>query len=259
MQYLLIFVAVLLVVGCMTVFMFTAIRQLALRIREQVNSRYIQELSLFDSLCEEKMERLRQLKEEEALANSNIFRKPEERREESPAAQAVSVASGGELPVSKTSNPHFLEDYRYVRDAFQLNVKELVDWMSALPADPMWQLGEAAGRLLESLTAQAAFEALSLDEEEQLALLEDTLDEEGRQLLLRYRQEQEMEGQGSFSILAFRQYVVNLKRLYSGDVTVYAGDEAICQELSGVTVVRDPSICEGVRVLRGNRLYDYSI
>lgn len=77
MQYLMIFLAVLAVVAFLFLFIFTAIRQIAIRIREQVRGRYIEELSMFDRIYKEKMDRLKVIREEQELLDSNIMKKAE--------------------------------------------------------------------------------------------------------------------------------------------------------------------------------------
>ena len=50
MQYILIFLAVLAVILCMNVFIFLAVRQAADKVKEQVEGRFMDELSSFDEL-----------------------------------------------------------------------------------------------------------------------------------------------------------------------------------------------------------------
>lgn len=47
--------------------------------------------------------------------------------------------------------------------------------------------------------------------------------------------------------------------LYSDKTTVYTGNPESAGKDGRVETVYDEGICEGVRVVRGNRMFDYSI
>ena len=66
------------------------------------------------------------------------------------------------------------------------------------------------------------------------------------------------EKQNQFCAIGFWEYLGTTKALYSGDVAVYTPDpDALAGE--PVTLIQDETICEGVRVRRGRRMYDCSI
>ena len=266
MQYLLIFAAVLLVVVGMNLFLFTAVRQMALRVKEQINSRIIRELSVFDTLYEEKEGRLRALEEEEALFRSNIFKKSAsqasavQEEAESPEGAGLSQtavpARGGDIPVSRTANSDFRQEYRYVKRAFAQNGEELVRQVAALPPGPESAFGRRARQVLEELDGAAVCSLSTLDGEQQAELLRETLGEEAREFLEEYIRREAAEE--AFSVLDFWSYAETMGQLYGDSLTVYTGgDEAF--HIPGAQVAADPSICEGIRIVRGNKMYDYSL
>ena len=264
MQYLMIFLAVLAVVAVLFLFIFTAIRQTALRIREQVRGRYLDELSMFDRIYKEKMDRLKEIREEQELLNSNIMKKggnaakAKESDGETGKAVYASVSSGGDIPVSRLSSPDFFEEYRYVKNAFQQDRDEIVRGVSGDEPDIMWQLGEIAEKILKLLPEETAFSMSTLEPEEQLGILDEFFDESSKELLNWY-QEHEKKEEVPFEILTFWSYVKNLADLYNGEITVYTGDHDYKAALPGVKTVYDDTICEGIRVRRGSRIYDYSL
>ena len=139
MQYILIFLAVLAVILCMNVFIFLAVRQAADKVKEQVEGRFMDELSSFDELYEQKAARLQKLKEEQELLNSNIFQKKTDHEKKSEAKAEALVRTAGnkgfDIPVSRTANPEFFKEYRYVRDRFRVKARDLVEAVLKLPAD----------------------------------------------------------------------------------------------------------------------------
>ncbi len=95
MQYILIFLAVLAVILCMNVFIFLAVRQAADKVKEQVEGRFMDELSSFDELYEQKAARLQKLKEEQELLNSNIFQKKTDHEKKTEAKAEAPVRTAG--------------------------------------------------------------------------------------------------------------------------------------------------------------------
>lgn len=266
MQYLMIFLAVLAVVAFLFLFIFTAIRQIAIRIREQVRGRYIEELSMFDRIYKEKMDRLKVIREEQELLDSNIMKKggnaskERESRDEKKTGAAGNTApvTGGDFPVSRLSSPDFFEEYRYVKNAFVQNRDELVSEVAADEADILWELGVIAEKILKVIPDETAFSMSTLEPEEQLELLTECLDERSRELLNWY-QEHEKEETAPFEILSFWSYVRNLADLYDSEITVYTSDRNYRASKPGVRTVYDGTICEGIRIRRGSRIYDYSL
>lgn len=256
MQYLLIFLTVLVVLVCMNGFIFLTLRQLTRHIREQLEGRLIRELSVFDRLYEEKAEQLERLKAEKALSDSNIFPQAPEPKREEPMVCTAGIPSG-EIPVSRTSNPDFYQEYRYVKHAFDLDYEQMIRQVMAAGKDPDWHLGEQADAILLAVPEEAAFELSTLDGAEQLELLYQVLEPEVNGLIDQYLQEEEVMPP-DFGILEFLSYLKNVSRLYRDEVTVYTGKRMPDASRPGIRVVYDPSICEGIRIVRGNRLYDYS-
>ena len=266
MQYLLIFLAVLVVVAFLILFIFVAIHQTALKIREQVRGRYLEELSMFDQLYEEKMDRLKAIREEQELLNSNIMKKEgsssetQEYTKEPAADGGVQTASapGGDIPVSRLSSPDFFEEYRYVKNAFVQNWDSLIRAAAADEPDVMWQIGKIAEKILQILPKETVFSMSTLEPDEQMEILNECLDERSKELLNWY-QENEKEEQAPFEILSFWSYVKEMADLYNSEITVYTSDRNYQAPEPGVRTVYDDTICEGIRIRRGSRVYDYSL
>ena len=263
MQYILIFLSVLAGILCMNVFIFLAVRQAADKVKEQVEGRFMDELSSFDELYEQKAARLQKLKEEQELLNSNIFQKKTDHEKKSEAKAEAPVRTAGnkgfDIPVSRTANPEFFKEYRYVRDRFRVNARDLVEAVLKLPADEEMKRGNLAAKALEVLSQETVFSMSTLEGEEQLQLIGEALPEECHCLLKMYLEELETEEkQDQFCAIGFWEYLGTTKALYSSDVAVYTPDPDV---LAGepVTLIQDETICEGVRVRRGSRMYDFSI
>lgn len=266
MQYLLIFAAVLIVVLCMNVFIFTALRQTASRMKDQLDSRYIRELSAYDRLYDQKAKKLEEMREQEALMNSNIFKKQEDVPKNGEIR--TSVRSGGDIPVSRTADMDFVKEYRYVKQAFAMDPETEVKKVMEKPQAPyeaeLARMAESATRILKGISAENAVDMATLSSEDQLRLLNEVFSSPDHNseitLLIKYlRETADENGDINFNILDFYSYIQSLCRLYCDGVVVYTG-EPDAEQIKGVDrTIYDESICEGFRIVRGNRMYDYSL
>lgn len=259
MQYLLIFLAVVLVVVCMCGFLFLAIRQTVRRFREQLEDRFIRELSVFDSLYEEKARRLERLGEEEALLRSNIFPAGPPLKEGQVTEQATTV-SGVEIPVSHTEDPEFYEKYRYVKNTFRFDYQTILNRAAAdgRHLEPTQELGRRARAALEMISADTAIKMATLDGADQVGLLKELLSPKTWELASDYLKEKQAD-EDRFDILEFMAYLQTVGRLYPEQILVYAGEHTELTSRPEFQIIRDPSICEGVRIVCGNQMYDYSL
>ncbi|MFR5600871.1 MAG: hypothetical protein ACLTKI_00240 [Lachnospiraceae bacterium] len=257
MQYLFIFLAVLAVILVMIGFLFLVLKQMAGRISQQVRDRYMEELSVFDDLYEEKAERLMRMREEEQrqgkvlLEGKNIDRK-EDHPEQTGAPRAG--LSFVELPPSRTARRDFSSEYRYIRKRFAVDRKEMIRAVKDMEPQDQWKKGTVASGLLEKLSLDTAYHLSSLESEEQMQLLSEFLTKEEMELAEEYLWEN-----GVFDACGFYEAVRMIQSLYEDKTTVYTGDETYEAGIPGVEVVYDEAICEGIRIVRGNHLFDYSI
>ena len=118
----------------------------------------------------------------------------------------------------------------------------------------MAETGKAAGRILTALPLETAYSLSTLDPEEQEQILRQCLDEEELKIL-----EQYLDENGTMDACGFREYASVFSDLYSDKTTVYTGNPESAGKDGRVETVYDEGICEGVRVVRGNRMFDYSI
>lgn len=253
MQYIYLFLTVLLVLLVMNGFLFLVLKQIVPRVGEQVNRRFLEELSIFDDLYEEKMKKLEALREQDSLYGNNIFEKKEKKE------NSVSVSTAGvsavEVPVSKTTNKNFYQEYQYVKNKFRFDKDAVVNRIAAMEPSEEAKKARTAERILKKIPEKTFWEISTLDSDQQKELFSEVLEGEENSLLTAY----DLEAAGRFSALAFRDYLFVIRRLYVDRITVYTSDRSYKPSDPKVKVVYDKTICEGIRVVRGNRQYDYSL
>lgn len=255
MRYVMIFLAVLVVLLLMIAFMFLVIRQVSDRVTGQVNGRYMRELSVFDRLYEEKKKKLEELEEKERLYGVNLMKK------DAPAKNPAKVQTVAETPAAGLELPRHRQDRQISAKHTEMSGTNL-RWTEAqeirgilsLDPGPMAETGKAAGRILTDLPLETAYSLSTLDPEEQEQILRQCLDEEELKIL-----EQYLDENGTMDACGFREYASVFSDLYSDKTTVYTGNPESAGKDGRVETVYDEGICEGVRVVRGNRMFDYSI
>ncbi len=105
---------------------------------------------------------------------------------------------------------------------------------------------------------EVRYELLTLSEEEQEQVLNESLSDAERSILDDYL---ETCGDSSFDALSFFDYVESEARLRDGTIQVYTGDRENPLTIRDARVrwTRDPAICEGCRIRYRDCLYDYSL
>ena len=106
--------------------------------------------------------------------------------------------------------------------------------------------GAAAGALRQSLAYDTVFRMAMLPPEEQLQLLDTSLSDSDWLLLRDFWEEQ---GAEEFSVTRFCDWLEEISALEGGEIQIRGSGGADGRGL----------ICEGVQILAGGRLYDYSI
>lgn len=167
---------------------------------------------------------------------------------------AETPAASLELPPASTGQTDFGEAYRNVRNEFAVDRSAEIRGILSLDPGPMAETGKAAGRILTDLPLETAYSLSTLDPEEQEQILRQCLDEEELKIL-----EQYLDENGTMDACGFREYASVFSDLYSDKTTVYTGNPESAGKDGRVETVYDEGICEGVRVVRGNRMFDYSI
>ncbi|MCD8324572.1 MAG: hypothetical protein LUC32_06450 [Clostridiales bacterium] len=273
MQYLLLFVAILVVIVLVNLLMFVLIRALGRQVSDQAGACLLSGLEFSDEVYEEKSEKLESLREEESrirgrttagslggqLDAAIISRQTE------PAVQAAGTEDRKEETVRPMGNPvnagyinrELVAQYRYIKEHFDIDAKKAVEHVLAdRQGESYADYGEECRRMYDLLDDETVFRLLILPFEEQIRELCGIFDRTQQEIAAAL-----FERDDRMDVVLLRDTLANEARLYRDDITVLAADAAALDGLSdadGITVTEDDTLCEGVKIFRGSKMYDYS-
>ena len=242
------FAAVLILMTMMIVFVMIVLRSLAVSAGIRIRADMVKLLESYDRIIETKSKEVQRLQKELETAAS----KPE-----TAAPITVSHTSEDGKPVAAMTIPEAAEyrhtafggSYGVIRDHFFLTEQDqqaLVDQVAQ--EENGTPRGAAAAALRQSLSYDTVFRMALLSPEEQLRLLDTSLSDEDWTLLRDFCEEQR---DMPFSITRFCDWLEERSVLESDEIRIRGAEETPSDGR--------PRICEGVQIMVGSKLYDYSI
>lgn len=242
------FAAVIILMTLMIVFVMIVLHGLAVSAGIRIRADMVKLLESYDRIIETKSREIQRLQKELETAAT----KPD-----TAAAVPVIHTSEDGKGTSSMSIPEAAEyrhatfggSYGTIRDHFFLSEQDqqtLVDQVAQ--EENGTPRGAAAAALRQSLSYDTVFRMALLSPEEQLRLLDTSLSDEDWTLLRDFCEEERDE---PFSITRFCDWLEERSVLESDEIRVRGSDETPSDER--------PRICEGVQIMVGSKLYDYSI
>jgi hypothetical protein len=259
----LIFIAVVLVLALLMVFLLISIRLLTAEAKEQLNRYFLKNLETYDRLAENKNARIDELNEELRDLESKVAAS-EKRLEAMASAGGGSTKrwrSPGERRATDTMNatyrdPAFFDDYAYIRKNMRLDYGRIIkDLMAKLDFSEESQLALYRG-ILEKLPQEKLYDIVTLGDADLAVFLKQILNEEEWKCLHAY-----VEETGSFDLLAFHSYLSNYVKDHENELYIRTGNPDEWKQYEGkhVHVLYDAGIHEGIRISFKDTVYDYSL
>lgn len=255
-----IYIAAAVAVGLLIGFVTLSILWLRRNVSENIRSKTVGLLSVYDELLEQKSRELAAVEAEiektgDAQAEKDAAPSLVQSETAESAAQPLQASELLNM-AERTGGAAYRDDavgglYRKIRRNFSFQVEELLSSFSAAPVS-----GGPAGRLLSQLEFDTVFRLSTLPESDQQAVLRECLPQEGIALLDAY-----LGSHPVFSALAFYDHLKSLAAAEPKPACLRVPADMTADEVDcgGVRVVPDSEICEGFQLEDGNFLYDYCI
>lgn len=255
-----IYIAAAVAVGLLIGFVTLSILWLRRNVSENIRSKTVGLLSVYDELLEQKSRELAAVEAEiektgDAQAEKDAAPSLVQSETAESAAQPLQASEMLNM-AERTGGAAYRDDavgglYRKIRRNFSFQVEELLSSFSAAPVS-----GGPAGRLLSQLEFDTVFRLSTLPESDQQAVLRECLPQEGIALLDAY-----LGSHPVFSALAFYDHLKSLAAAEPKPACLRVPADMTADEVDcgGVRVVPDSEICEGFQLEDGNFLYDYCI
>lgn len=255
------FVAVLIVLVVLIYFMLVMIRSVVNEVTHKVDSYFQENLQEYDTNYKEKIARMNQMHKdvEELSAEMRSMQNELLAYKTSPFYAPRPLARDVFIPTARYIDNDFFKEYKTAKDKLQsINKQEVIDnIIERFPYVGNVEKYNTVSGILEKLNFEAIYDLCNAQSKEQYQVLCETLEPEELVILNEFMEE----APGDFNILDFIDYMKkvmrdNDPRLF---VSVAENEEDLTDEKRGIICSTDPNICEGLKVIYQNKIYDYSI
>jgi len=258
-----IYVAVLLVMAVLNLFLAFIIWQMAAVTRRQVQKNMTRELENSAAALDLKMEELKQLEEQKKKVQGEI---------DSLEGVVLSLKTSPFYAPRPIARELFIPTARYIDNEFFDNHKLVNDMMKDVDWKQIVQnirsryiyAGnrenyETACRILEDLDMDTVYSLCTRDPQEQETILEEAFTGRAKEMLEEFRS-----GLGedeAFDVLKFRTYAREIRTKEDPRVYIRTGDRnpAKLDENPDIVYQYDSNISEGLKIIYQNRSFDFSI
>lgn len=260
-----IFIAVLIVVAVMLVFLLMAIRLLASQAKQSLDGYFMKNLEVYEELEENLSLRTRELQgqidgQEKKL---DILQKKQARMEEmTSAVRSRKETAGGDGILSMVQAVYrdgdFMEDYSYIRSRMRFSTESIMKNVQGRINFQEDEKTEVCQGILDKFPEDTLYQMITLPAESQKEVLETVLSPMEEAVLEEYLSETD---RTEPDMLEFMEYLHTYVRSHGNMIHVRSARPGAVKIVpdANVQVEEDPSIHEGLKIIYKNQLYDYSI
>lgn len=257
-----IFAAVFLVILVMTYFIVISLKIVSESASKKVNAYFLSKLQEYDEDFSEKMDELRELQEKKEVLKQDIKVLEMDRHalRVSRFYQPRPVIRDTFIPLARYIDNGFFSDYKIAKNLLTMDKEGIIrNLFEMFPYEGDILRYNSAKRILDMLDYDALYNMYTLEEEEQLTILDECLT--GTELALLEEFCQPIDDASEFDFLEFLSWLKRVTDEESPILTAALGEEG--EDYSYISPFAycryDKNVCEGVRIVYQNRLYDYSI
>ncbi|WP_317855572.1 hypothetical protein [Chakrabartyella piscis] len=247
------YVGAAIIIGLLVGFVALAILWLAKSVNESIGRKTMNLVSEYDQLLEQKSREL--LKSQ---AREYTSQRTETTKEIVFSMGTVEQAPTGIINAAQRMSNTVYRDasvgeiYRKIHEGFACNTKEIFADLGI--KDEVVEEGLAT-RLLQHISYNQIYELCTLPGKMQYEVLKETIPEEFFVLLKDFQKNDD-----NFDSLDFYNYLKELVELEPKKTVIHVAKGANTSDFpSGMVVVEDYDICEGIQIEKSNTLYDFCI
>lgn len=259
----LILALVLLTMAAMNAVIFYILRTAVQTTERQVREHFVRQLAVYDSEVEEKQKKSLELDAEltDMKKEASDMKEIIDVLKSSPFYQPHKSEGEKLVPLAHYVDKKFFDSYRTAKDLMSILNKEAIieRVQSHVSYKGDLERYRILSSILETLSFDTVYELETVSAAEQLEVLDEGLSAEQHPLFLEYVEE--LEDPRTFSALAFLDWLRCEQSREDPTLYVYTGEEKENLDHVGgqVRTCYDRNICEGLRIVYQNQVYDYSI
>jgi hypothetical protein len=257
------YIAVAVVLVILMYFMIVMLKSVVAEANQKVNSYFIKNLEQYDGVYKEQMTNLNKLNIEVEETSRELRNMKQEMvsHKTSPFYAPRPIPRDIYIPTARYIDNDFFEDYKNAKDKLMsIDKQEVIDnVIQKVPYEGDKDRYKIALGILEKIDFEAKYDFVSSTNEQQLLILYEVLNDTEKGILYEYvRDMAEIE---DFDILGFIDYVRNIERINTPKVFVSVAENEKDYSNAERKIVCnvDGNICEGLKIVYQNKVYDYSI
>lgn len=258
-----IFVAVSIVLVVLIYFMIVMLRSVTSRANQKVDEYFLGNLQQYDDVTSEKMSSMNKMYGEHKALQREIKSMQNElvSYKTSPFYAPRPLARDIYIPTARYIDNDFFEEYKVAKDKLlSINKQQVInELLGKVNYTGNIERYQVTRRIMEELNFDAMYDLCSLPGQDQYQVLSESFDEDEQTIFTEYTSQ--LEQPEDFDVLAFLNYVKLEQRQHDPYVYVYVGENEVDYSNEDRMIVCrvDDNICEGLKIVYQNQIYDYSI
>lgn len=259
----LVLAAVLIVMMAMNGVIFYILRTAVRTTEHQVREHFARQMTVFEGTVEEKQRESRELDEQlsDMKKEASDMKEIIDVLKSSPFYKPHKSEGEKLVPLAHYVDKQFFENYRIAKDMLAvLDKKKIIEQVQSL----ITYTGDAkryklVSKLLKTLDFNTVYELETVSGERQLQVLDEALQGEQHELFIEYVKG--LKDPLSFRIMEFTDYLRVIQSANDPTLYIYTGDkdDRFGEDNGEMKVLYDSNICEGLRLVYQDQVYDYSI
>ena len=258
-----IFIAVIVVLLVLIYFMTIMLRSVVSESNQKVNSYFLKNLEMYDARYKEKVSSISKINVEYEEVSRELRNMKNEMvsYKTSPFYAPRPVPRDIYIPTARYIDNDFFEEYKIAKDKLMsINKQEVIDnVMEKVPFTGDLKIYDTVQDIMQKLNFDAIYDLCSSTKEDQLQIIKESLNTEEQKLLYQYIEN--MDDIDEFDVLGFTDFLKHIA--WKNDphvfVSVAENEEDYTNEKRNIVCLVDQNICEGLKIVYQNKVYDYSI
>ncbi len=257
------FVAVVIVLVVLIYFMVIVLRSVVGEVNQKVNGYFLKHLEEYDDQFEEKFTRMKEMNEKQEKMSRELrgLERELEAYKVSPFYVPRPIPRDIYIPTARYIDNDFFVEYKITKDKLMSIDKQQVIYnvMEKVPYTGDIDRYDLACEIISDLDFEGMYDLCSVSATEQMDILKEALTEDKNDLLLEYIETLDEDSQ--FDTIQFVDYVKSIRTKEDPHVYVSVGENELdySEEEKNIICSVDSNICEGIKIIFQNKVYDYSI
>lgn len=257
-----VFIAVFVVLIVMIYFMTVSIQIVVEHSTKKVNAYFANKLEEFDQDFGEKIEKLNELEEEKSKLKQDIkaLKLDKTNLKTSRFYKPRPIIRDIYIPTARYIDNEFFEDYKMAKNLLVMDKDDIIRTvMGKFPYNGDIERYTLAKGISDKLSFEATYDIGTLEPRDQLLAIDEILEESEISMLEEYIGT--ISEWQDFDVLNFERFIDKICADESPILTAYTGEEGLDFTHIDPNIIAqyDDNICEGIRIIYQNRVYDYSI